>query len=235
MNRSAIGVLTCSALLMTSTLSSTNALADWTGGIEGGQVIQGDNQGTRLRFKLSNSDRPFSQTFYADWVRGENSNTYEAGYTPRYWFSDTTYAFGEGSLRTSRNLNIDQQIRLLAGLGIQLLNTETTQLFAEAGAGQVATEFDFIDPVTGENFESTDGIATARLGAAQTLSDLIKLELDADYSTAEDLVTQTAEAGISLRIPGGAIKYSQRFRSSQLGDAEAVEVTDSSVSFNYGF
>jgi len=236
MNRIRIGALASPALLALSILMPGSLLAEWTGGVEGGQVLQGKEKGTRLRFKLSNSERPFSQTFYADWVRGnENSNSYEAGYTPRYWFSDQTYAFGEGSLKTSKSFNIDQQIRALAGVGIQLLNTDSQSLFAEVGAGQVATTFDFNDETTGKAFKETTGIATARLGAAQTLSDLIKLELNADYSTAKDLVTTSAEAGISLRIPGGAVKYSYRLRSSTFGDNDAIDEADSSVSFNYGF
>lgn len=230
MYRKRIGALTSAALFSVLLSISVDALAEWTGGVEGGQVLQGDDQGTRLRFKLSNSDRPFSQTFYADWLRGSDSgSSYEAGYTPRYWFSDQTYAFGEAAIKTSKSFMIDQQIRGLAGVGIQLLNTDSQSLFAEAGAGQVMTKYDDIDD------DTTSSIATARIGATQTLSDLIKLELDADYSTAEKLVTTTGEAGISLRIPGGAIKYSYRVRSSAFDGGDSVDVKDSSVSFNYGF
>lgn len=231
MNMKRISILLGPALLLGSTTFSTALLADWTGGIEGGQVLQGDEKGSRMRFKLSNSDRPFSQAFYADWIRGEsNSNSYEAGYTPRYWFTDQAYAFGEGSMRTSASSQIDRQTRLLAGVGIQLIDTQSQSLFAEAGGGQVSTKYDDTIATT-----DTSGIALARLGAWQTLTEFIKLEVDADYSTAKDLVQTTAEAGISLRVPGGAIKYSHRFRSTTLGDADSIDVTDSSISFNYGF
>jgi len=231
MNIKPISVLLGPALLLSSLTFSTNLLADWTGGIEGGQVLQGDEKGSRVRFKLSNSDRPFSQAFYADWIRGEgNSNSYELGYTPRYWFTEQAYAFGEGSVRTAESLSIDRQTRLLAGVGIQLIDTQSQSLFAEAGAGQVSTNYDATIAVT-----DTTGIAIARLGAWQILTEFIKLELDADYSTAKDLVQTSAEAGISLRVPGGAVKYSHRFRSIAIGDAEANNVTDSSISFNYGF
>lgn len=235
MNIKRLGVLLGPTLLLTSLVTTTDAMAEWTGGVEGGQVIQGDQKGSRVRFKLSNSDRPFSQAFYADWIRGEeNSNGYEVGYTPRYWFGEQTYAFGEGSLKTSKALSIDKQIRALLGVGIQLIDNKTQNLYAEVGAGQLSTEYDTTLGL-GED-TVTSGIATARLGATQTLSDLLKLELDADYSTADDLVQSTAEAGISLKIPGGAaIKYSHRYRSVAIGDADATSVTDSSVSFNYGF
>lgn len=231
MNIKRVGVLLAPTLLLTSLFSSTTLLADWTGGIEGGQVLQGDNKGSKVRLKLSNADRPLSHDLYADWIRGEeNSNTYELGYTPRYWFSDQTYAFGEGSLLKSDFVNIEAKTRLLAGVGIQLISTETQSLFAEAGAGQESTKFD-----DGFDTTVTSGIATARLGATQILSDLIKFEVDADYSTAEDLVETTASAGVSLKISGGAIKYTHNFRSVTAGDSDAVESTDSVVSFNYGF
>lgn len=232
MHRLRIGALASPALLIVSMVSSGNLLADWTGGIEGGQVLQGREKGTRLRFKLSNSDRPFSQAIYADWIRGEDEgNSYEVGYIPRYWFTETTYAFGEGSLETSESLNIDRETRLLAGVGIQLFNTDTQSLYAEAGAGVVDTKF----RINGVSSEETTGIATARMGAAQVLSDLIKLELNADYSTADELVSAAAEAAISLRIPGGAIKYSYRIRSFDTEGQEQFNETDSSISFNYGF
>lgn len=207
--------------------------ADWTGGIEGGTVIDGDETGTRLRFKASNSDRPFSQQIYADWIQGDG-NGYEIGYIPKYWFSDKTYAFAEGSIRTAKSQLIDREARVLGGLGIQLISTDSQSLFAEAGVGQVSTKFTTVD-IDGENTTSDTQIAQARFGAVQTLSDLIKFELDGVYSTAEDIVQSSAEAGISLAIPGGAIKYSYRVRSTEVGDADPVSNTDSSVSFTYGF
>lgn len=208
--------------------------AEWDGGIEGGQVLQGDDKGTRLRFNLFNNERPFSQKFYADWIRGESSSdSYELGYAPRYYFTDKSYAFGEGSIKTSNSLSIDQQTKIGAGLGYQFIDSQTQGLFLEGSATRLSTRFDSINGVDTPNVETIVG--TARVGAVQKISELLKLELDASYSTSEDLVQSNAEAGISIRVPGGAIKYSQRFRSSTVGDNETVDVSDSSVSFNYGF
>jgi len=234
MNIRQYGALLGPLTLITFIVAPTMALADWTGGIEGGQVITGDNKGTKIRLKLSNSERPFSQAFHADWIRSENDDdSYEIGYTPRYWFSEQAYAFGEGTVQTSNVANVELQNSLLAGVGIQLIDTESQKLFAEAGAGQLFTKLEMVAP--GQESTETSGIAIGRLGASQILSDLIKLELDADYATAEDLVTTSAEAGISIRASGGAIKYSYRTRTSQFGDEDRISTNDSSISFNYGF
>lgn len=234
MNKINTTLFLSAALTLSCIVLPMNVNAEWSGDIEGGQVLQGDDKGTRVRFNLSNNERPFNQRFYADWVRSEdNDSSYEAGYEPQYWFSDTTYVFGEGSFRTAKAQQIDQQIKLVTGLGIQLINTETTRLFGEIGAGQLTTKYD--DTFLGTESSVDTTFTTARIGAEQTVSDLIKLELDGDYLASDDLEQTTAEAGVSLRVAGGAIKYSYRVRSNTVGDLDADNVTDSSVSFNYNF
>jgi len=210
------------------------AHAEWSGGVEGGTVLQGDSKGTKLRFKMTNNERPLNQEIYADWIRGESdSNSYEVGYKPKYWFGQTTYVFGEGSLYTSKELKIEQRRNLFAGLGIELINSKTQKLFAEIGAGQTSTPIE--DPLPGVDATSEDTSSTVRIGAAQVLSELFKLELDGDYTTAGDVDQTTATAGIALRVPGGSIKYAYRLRSVTDGDADAVETKDSSVSYSYSF
>ena len=205
--------------------------ADWSGDIEGGTVIQGEGNGSLIRFKMSNSERPLSQQIYADWIRGNSgNNSCKVGYLPRYWFSEQIYAFGDASLRTAKFEDIDQQSNLFAGLGIQLLNTATTTLYAEAGAGQTSTKF----RTAGVLDQDTDS-TVARVGASQVLTDFFKLELDGDYSTSDLLDKTTAEAGISFRVPGGAIKYTYRVFNTKRPDQPAVDTTDSFVSFSYSF
>jgi len=223
-------LLSGSLIVAPLTLPST-AFAEWSGDIEGGTIIQGDNKGTRLRLKASNNARPLSQTLYADWLRGDDkSNTYEAGYQPKFWFSNQTYAFGEGSYATTNDETVDSIVKLFAGIGLQLLASDSQSLFIEAGAGQTTVN-SALDGVDAES----NGSAIGRLGGHQVLSDLLKFEIDADYTTTDDLVQTSAEAGIALRITGGSIKYSYRVRGSKLGDADTESVTDSSVSFQYGF
>lgn len=223
--------LLLTTLFATSIAFSSSATAEWTGDIEGGTVVHGDDKGTRLRFKASNSSRPFSQTVYADWLRDDNKNsTYEAGYQPKFWFSEQAYAFGEGSYATTSDEETDSIIKLFGGVGLQLLSNASQSLYVEAGAGQTSVKSGLDD---GETI--TDDSAIARLGAVQTLSDLLKFELDGEYTTTDELVQTSAEAGIALRITGGAIKYTYRIRSNKLGDEKSENITDSYVSFQYGF
>ena len=64
------------------------AMAQWSGGIEGGQVLRDDGTATRLRLRANNSSRPLSHFIYADWIRADTGgNIYEVGYRPRYWLS----------------------------------------------------------------------------------------------------------------------------------------------------
>jgi len=209
----------------------TVVLADWSGGIEGGAVIQGDDKGSKIRFKMSNSERPLNQQFYADWIRPDNGgDSYKFGYEPQYWFSDKTYVFGDASYLTAKDSAIDQETNLFAGVGLQLLNSATQTLFAEVGAGQTTTEFS----APGVMKQETDS-TIARVGASQVLTDFFKLELDGDYSTSDLVDRTTAEAGLSFRVPGGAIKYTYRARNTEFSGQPSVETTDSSVSFNYNF
>nr|MBX2840100.1 DUF481 domain-containing protein [Gammaproteobacteria bacterium] len=210
-------------------------------------------------FKMSNSERPLNQQFYADWIRGDSgADSYKVGYEPQYWISDKTYVFGDASLLTSKDTFIDQQRNLFAGVGIQLINSNTQNLYAEVGTGQTSTKFAAIS--TGTQLSGSDaariaacapnanlnvaGIdsctqdsntTVARIGATQILTDYFKLELDGDYATSGDVDQTTAEAGLSLRMVGGALKYTYRLRNTEVKGQEDVDTTDSFVSYSYNF
>ncbi len=231
MKNNVFGVLLTAVLAIPTIVVPGSVYGDWSGDIEGGTVVQGDGNGSLIRFKLSNSDRPLNQQFYADWIQGDAGTSYRVGYEPQFWFSDQIYAFGDASWLTAKDINIDQETALFAGLGIQLLNTRSTNLYAEAGAGRTSTEFSAQTGIAEQDIDST----VARIGASQALTDLLKLELDGDLSTSDVVDRTTAEAAISFRVPGGAIKYTYRLRTTEFDGQEAVDTTDSFVSFSYGF
>ncbi len=218
------------AMLGVTTLSATSAYAEWTGGIEGGTVLSGDSENaSRLRLKLSNDSRPLSHYIYADWIRSGNSDdSYELGYKPRYWVGEDLYVFGEARGRRESASSIDQSLSGLLGVGAQLIQTEEQSLFAELGAGYQTTEFS-------DDLEQSGSIGVARAGYRHVLADLILLELDADLDMAEELTTSILESGISLRVPGGSVKFSYRSTRYEVGDEDAVTQSDSFVSFSYGF
>lgn len=207
----------------------SNAAADWSGGIEGGTVVNGDGENaTRLRLKMSNETRPLSHYVYADWIRSGTDNSFEAGYKPKYWFGEAFYVFGEASTRRDKPRFIDRELFGLTGVGIEFLRNENQSLYAELGAGYRATEFE-----NGTEEDDTTGVA--RAGFQQILSDLISLELEGSSNVSDKLSRSVAEAGIAVRIPGGALKYSYRTQRNKVGDADAVTASESFVSFTYGF
>jgi len=239
-NNTIFGLL-FAALAIPAIVVPSTVYGGWSGDIEGGTVVQGDGNGSLIRFKMSNSERPLNQQFYADWIRSNAGNSYKVGYEPQYWFSDRyepqywfsdlTYVFGDASLLTSKDSNIDQQSNLFAGVGIQLINTQTTNFFAEVGAGKTSTKFDAETLRAKQDVDST----VARVGASQVLTDFFRLELDGDYTTSDVVDRTTAEAGLSFKVPGGAIKYTYRVRNEEVDGLPSVDTSDSFVSFNYGF
>ena len=214
------------------------AEAQWNGGIEGGTVFRDGGTATRLRLKADKNARPLSHFIYADWIRADGGeNIYEVGYRPRYWFTNKFYSFGEGSIRVDRPLLIDNQTLVLGGIGYRLFSSPDKSLFIETGLGARRTEFlDSTDlGVDLSGSDTDDTLSLLRAGYVQILSDLLRFEFDLDFFDGESLRQTVAEAGISARIPGGAIKYSYRIRRVDPDDGNSVEDDDSFVSFTYGF
>lgn len=228
------GTLIGASLIFAGTLP-LSVSAEWTGGVEGGTVLQGDTKGTSLEFILKNNDRPISQLITAEWVQREDGiDTYEGAYNPKYWFSELTYVFGEGGIRTFGEASLDNYQRWLGGgVGIQLINTATQKLTAEAGAAQI-TSIVVATPLTPEFNEAvlSSGVS---LEGFQIVADLVKVDFETAYFTSDKQDTGSAEVGISIRIPNGALKYSYEYVNNTIGNADAVETTNSSISINYDF
>ena len=217
-------------LMLSSALVPFAASAEWTGGIEGSAVLQGQDNGTKIRFKATSNTRPLSQLVYADWIRGENnSNSYEVGYQPKYWLGDKLYLFGDASMQQAKSQQIDKKLAAQGGAGFQLLQTALTQFSIEAGMGRTITEFTDVD----EKLE-TD-LSSVSANVTHLLAEFLKLDLTADYNTGDDLVQTKLEAALSLNVVGGAIKYSYQIENFEEGDAESIERKSSTVSYSYGF
>jgi len=212
-------------------LFSTAAYAEWTGGIEGGTRKSDSETVTELKFKAVNNDKPLSHSVYASWLRGEKKSAYELGYKPSYWFNDFIYGFGEGTYTTSTAENIDNTTELFGGVGIQLIQTDSQELYAEAGTGQVTVNGKLAD---GSDLSDKQNYSAARARAKQVISDLVKLEITGDYRTAEKIDTTELNAGIAFRVAQGALKYTYRIIKN---DANGVKTDsdESIVSFEYSF
>lgn len=204
--------------------------AEWTGGVEGGTVVRDGDSATRLRGHLSLNERPLSHYLYAEWYRSD-SNSYELGYKPRYWLSDKLYTFGDGRLRMEKALGIDRDTLLIGGVGVQLVATASQQLWLEAGIG-----YHMIDFTSETGLEDADEqVGTVRGGGSQVLSDLFRLQLDADVFSSPSYTQSQLEAGISMRIPQGAVKLSHRLRRIDIDGLDAVDDSETGVSFTIGF
>lgn len=205
--------------------------AAWTGGVEGGTVLRDSGNATRLRLVLRKDVRPLSHYVYAEWLRlSSGGNSYSIGYNPRYWFNQTYYSFGESEFRVDETFGIDQEIKLLTGLGGQFLNTEQQSLFVELGVGGRSIEFDGADEA------SNEALGLARLGYFRTFFDSIKFDLNLSSSrSSEDVDQASGELGLSLRIPNGVVRVAYRSRYQKVGDSESVSDDDSFVSFGYSF
>jgi len=209
--------------------------AEWSGGLEGGTVLSGDNRGTRIGLSLNNSGRPISQEIEVEWVRSNSGiSTYEALYKPRYWFTEKAYAFGEGIIRTFEKLSLDNYRRSLGGgLGIRLIDTDTQMLNLEAGLAHV-TFFNIATEVA-PKFDDSSIYTGATLEAAQVVYDLVRLELQTSFLTSEDIDELGAEVGISVRVSGGSIKYRYRYVGFNVSGFDRRSTNGSSISFDYGF
>lgn len=204
--------------------------AEWTGGIEGGSVVRDGDNATRLRGHLSLNERPLSHYLYAEWYRSEDDSI-ELGYKPRYWLNDKLYTFGDGRLRFEKAVGIDRDTLLIGGVGVQLIATEKRQLWLEAGVGYRMIDF---TPETGLE-DKDEQVGTVRGGASQVLSDLFRLQLDGDVFSSPGYTQSQVEAGISMRIPQGAVKLSHRLRRIDIDGLEAVNDSDTGISFTVGF
>ncbi len=223
--------LPSAALVLASSLSLCNAgAAEWTGGLEGGTVVRDGESSTRIRAHASLNSRPVSHDLHAEWYRRDTSSI-ELGYKPRYWLTEKLYTFGEGRLRFEEDLGIERETQVLGGVGMQLLATREQQLLLEAGAGYRLTSF------TDDTFldDAEEGVGVVRAAGSQILSDLFRLDLLADIFASESYVQSQAELGFSVRVPQGAIRVGYRVRRVDIDELEAVNDSDTSVSFTVGF
>jgi len=216
--------------IYTSLTSITPAHAEWTGGVEGGAVVQDGKTSNRLRLKLQNNSRPLSHYIYAEYLQSDDNNSYEAGYRPRYWFSDALYGFGELTIRVDKPLNIERETTEAIGVGYQLLSSENQSAFVELGAGSRQVTFaDGVQPDLSQPF------TRARAGFQQTLADLLRFELDGSVVSSDTLTESVAEAGIAVNLGASAIKYGYRIRRRDFDGQEPVSVGTQFLSLNYAF
>lgn len=218
-------------LVVMSTLLMPLVLeAEWTGGIEGGTVIRDGSTASRVRLHASLNERPLSHFVYADWIRS-GSSSYQFGYKPRYWITEQWYTFGDASLRIDDQLLIDDEVLVVGGLGLELINTAQRQAWFEAGLGYRTTSYTSSSGIE----DAEEGLGLIRGRASQVLSELFRLELDGDLTASDSYLESQLELGVSMRVAQGAIKVSHRIRRIEFDEFDSINESDTSVGFTVGF
>lgn len=232
MDRQTPGYLQCAILLFAIVVGcQSSALAEWTGGVEGGTVLRDSNTASRLRLTLRNNERPLTHYLYAEWLRFDGvGNDLSIGYNPRYWFDETYYVFGESGFRTVNTLGIDRDLTVISGVGGQFINDNIQTLFAEVGVGGRSLEFD-------ESEEAiTETLGVARVGYNRVFADSFRFDLSfRTIASSEEVNEAISEVGLSVRVPNGSIRAAYRNRYFKSGDAEAISDGDTLLSFGLGF
>lgn len=219
------------AAMALALVSVPSAKAQWTGGVEGGTVVQDAGSATRLRLVLRNNTQPLSHYVYAEWLRSAFSeNSYAVGYNPRYWLNKKYYVFGESEIGTDPVFGIDRELTLLTGLGGQFFTTKDQGLFVEVGVGGRSIQFENNDDANNE------ALGVARAGYALTLADTFKLDANVNGIRSDADVSQvTSEVGVAMRVSGGSIRIAYRSRYFRVGDAESITDDDTYISYGYSF
>ena len=217
------------ALLIVSCVSTVRA--QWTGGVEGGTVVQDAGNATRLRLVLRNNEKPLSHYLFAEWLRSvADENSYSVGYNPRYWFSAKYYLFGESEFGTDDIFSIEQEVTLVTGVGGQFINSESQGLYAEAGVGGRSIEFDDDDSA------NTEALGVVRAGYYRTIAETVKLDVNVNGSRSDaDVSRANSEVGLALRISGGSVRVAYRNRYIRVGDADLITDNDTYISYGYSF
>ena len=217
--------------LSVSMLLVKPAKANWTGGIEGGTVVQDAGKATRLRLVARNDRRPLSHYVFAEWLRSANDeNSFSAGYNPRYWFNPKYYVFGESEIGRDPIFNIDRKLTLIAGLGSQIINSQNQGLYVEVGAGGRSIEFED----AGE--ANTEALGVARTGYFRTIAETVKLDASVSGIRSSDDISQlTSEVGVALRISGGSVRVAYRNRYFKVDDFDSITDDDVYISYGYSF
>jgi hypothetical protein len=214
-------------------ITASTASAEWQGGIEGGTEIRESGAATRLTLTLSNNVRPLSHHISADWIRdASGGNGYRIGYLPRYWITDTIYGFAEGRYRVDEPIGITGEARLLTGAGLLWTPAKNAVVSAEAAIGGRRLE---LDNIFGNDTVESEALGVLRAGASISLLGAVKLDTTADIAGSADRVDGITEAGISVLIPGGSLRYAVQSRWLNIDGGDTTRVSESFISYGYRF
>ena len=139
--------------------------------------------------------------------------------------------FGDGSYHLGGSPQIDHESRVLAGAGLQLISTAQRQAWFEGSLGYRVTGY--ASDVGIE--ESSEALGIMRGTGFQVLADLFKIDVDGSLTGSELQLQAELEAGVSMRLPQGAIRFSYSVRRTDIDGVEPVNDSGSAIGFTVAF
>jgi len=160
-----------------------------------------------------------------------SAETYTLKVKSDYQLSDALYSFGAFRYEDNRFSGYEYQSSLTAGLGYQIIDTETTQFNVEGGAGYRRSE----EADTGETFNEAVGIAAIRFH--HELTDTTRFEGDVNVESGADNTFAESILALKVRINSRLalrVAYTVKHNTDVPDDTKNTD-TLTSVGLNFNF
>ena len=215
-------------LILTTLLTPSSAFAQWTGGIQGGAVIRNGETSNRVRINAANPERPFTQLIYLDWIINNGNDSFELGYRPRYFFTDSFYGLVELTARTDDPIGIDRETTEALGVGDQYLQNESQQGYLEVlgGARQISFTNDILE-------EQNEPFSRIRANYSQLLGDASRFSLDLSGRFSDAAVESSAEVSVTLNLATFAVTLGYRIIRQNIDGQPSITDDTTTLSFSY--
>jgi len=92
-----------------------------------------------------------------------------------------------------------------------------------------------LDNIFGNDTVESEALGVLRAGASISLLGAVKLDTTADIAGSADRVDGITEAGISVLIPGGSLRYAVQSRWLNIDGGDTTRVSESFISYGYRF
>ncbi|MEO7774329.1 MAG: DUF481 domain-containing protein [Steroidobacteraceae bacterium] len=202
------------------------AAAQWTSKGEAGLVIASGNTRTKsgnVKLALGYQAEPWTHasTFAAVYAQDEDGTTaqrWEIGEQSQYAFNERNFWFGALRYEDDRFSGFDYQGTLSSGVGHKFIETQDTQISAQAGLGyKVAETRISVDPLTGLTIVPDRTTAIAGMGgidykhafnASTTLTDKFAVEATSDNTFFQNQIALEVKmaARVALAV-GYAVRH----------------------------
>jgi len=215
-------------ILVAALLTPSAAYAEWTGGITGGAVIRNGDRSNRIRLTAQNPSRPFTQLVYLDYIINDGEDSFELGYRPRYFITDSFYGLLELSARTDDPIGINRETTEALGIGYQFLQTQTSSAYVEIAAG--ARQISFTNTLIEDTNEP---FTRLRANYSQLISDVGRFNFDLSGRASEVATESSAEVSFTLNLANFSVTLGYRVINQNISGQPSF--TDDTTTFSFGY